>query len=56
MEGKGYLEIQEQKELKNIFTDPYIQAEKKFIFELFDGVNPNSLSPKEELFRQKIIF
>lgn len=53
MEGKGYLEIQEQKELKNIFTDPYIQAEKKFIFDLFEGVNPNSVSPKEELFSTK---
>ena len=37
MKGKNYVEIGEKKELKNIFDDPYIESQKKFIFQLFQG-------------------
>ena len=44
MKGKNYIEIGEKKELKNIFDDPHIESQKKFIFQLFQGQGFNENS------------
>lgn len=53
MNGKSYLETQEEKELKNIFSDPYIQAEKNFIFDLLEGFNQDSVFNNKQLVYNK---
>lgn len=52
MKGKNYIEIGEKKELKNIFDDPHIESQKKFIFQLFQGqgFNENSIQYNNLLF------